>query len=62
MAKIPSYNGTDIENPERPDIEHFGNCPICGALVDMRDLVQVMAHRHGEVPLVLTGKPDPEMN
>jgi hypothetical protein len=53
MAKIPSYTGTDSENPERPEIEHYGNCPDCGALVDMRDLVQVMAHMHGEVPLVL---------
>lgn len=24
--------------PERPEIEHFGNCDVCGALVDMRDL------------------------
>jgi hypothetical protein len=38
--------------PERPEIEHFGNCDVCGALVDMRDL--------GQVPLDLTGQPDPE--
>jgi hypothetical protein len=60
MARIPSYTGTDSESPERPEIEHFGNCPVCGALVDMRDLVQVMAHMHGEVPLVLTSQPDPD--
>jgi hypothetical protein len=46
--------------PERPEIEHYGNCPTCGALVDMRDLAQVMAHMHGQVPLDLTGQPDPE--
>ena len=46
--------------PERPEIEHFGNCPICGALLDMRDLILVMAHMYGEVPLVLTGQPDPD--
>jgi hypothetical protein len=47
--------------PERPEIEHFGNCPTCGALVDMRDLAQVFAHMHGQVPLDLTGRPDPEL-
>jgi hypothetical protein len=36
MAKIPRYTGTDSESPERPEIEHFGNCPICGALVKLR--------------------------
>lgn len=24
-------------------VEHFGNCDVCGALVDMRDLAQVTA-------------------
>jgi hypothetical protein len=47
--------------PERPEIEHFGNYPVCGALVDMRDLAQVFAHMHGQVPLDLTGRPDPEL-
>jgi hypothetical protein len=47
MPKVPSYTGTDSENPDRPEIEHFGNCDVCGALVDMRDLAQVMAHLHG---------------
>ena len=61
MMKIPTYTGTDSENPERPEIEHFGNCPVCGALVDMRDLAQVFAHMHGQVPLDLTGRPDPEL-
>jgi hypothetical protein len=53
--------GVDSENPGRPESEHFGNCPVCGALVDMRDLAQVMAHMHGQVPLDLTGLPDPEV-
>jgi hypothetical protein len=47
--------------PERPEIEHFGNCDVCGALVDMRDLAQVMAHMHGREPLDLTGQPDPDL-
>lgn len=61
MVKIPSYTGVDSESPGRPQIEHFGNCPVCGALVDMRDLGQVMEHMHGQVPLDLTGQPDPDV-
>jgi hypothetical protein len=34
----PRYSGHDADDPDRPEIEHFGNCPICGTLVDMRDL------------------------
>jgi hypothetical protein len=30
----------------RPEADHFGNCPICGVLLDMRDLTQVLAHVH----------------
>ena len=61
MKKIQNYIGTDSENPDRPEIEHFGNCDVCGALIDMRDLAQVMAHMHGREPLDLTGKPDPDL-
>jgi hypothetical protein len=53
--------GVDSESPERPEIEHFGKCDVCGALVDMRDLAQVMAHMHGREPLDLTGQPDPDV-
>jgi hypothetical protein len=28
------------------EADHFGNCPVCGALVDMRNLGQLMAHMH----------------
>ena len=61
MTKFPSYTGADSENTDRPEIEHFGNCDVCGALVDMRDLAQVMAHMHGREPLDLTDKPDPDL-
>jgi hypothetical protein len=61
MPKVPSYTGTDSEDPRRPEIEHFGNCPVCGALLDMRDLGQIIEHMHGHVPLDLTGKPDPDL-
>jgi hypothetical protein len=37
MVKIPAYTVTDSDDPEQPEIEHLGNCPTCGALVDMRD-------------------------
>jgi hypothetical protein len=40
MKKIQNYTGTDSENPNRPEIEHFGNCDVCGALVEMRDLAK----------------------
>jgi hypothetical protein len=42
-----------MDDPDRPEIDHFSNCPVCGELIDMRDLVQVIAHIHGQ-------KPDPE--
>jgi hypothetical protein len=30
----------------RTEADHFGNCPDCGANIDMRDLAQVLAHVH----------------
>jgi hypothetical protein len=36
--KIPRNTGRHVDDPYQPEIEHFGNCPVCGALVDMRDL------------------------
>jgi hypothetical protein len=51
--QLPRYTGADMDDPDRPEIDHFENCPVCGELIDMRDLVQVIAHMHGQ-------KPDPE--
>jgi hypothetical protein len=51
--QLPRYTGVDMDDPNRPEIDHFGNCPVWGELIDMRDLVQVIAHMHGQ-------KPDPE--
>jgi hypothetical protein len=42
---------------DQSEISHFGNCPVCGALVDMRDLAQVMAHAHGQEVEELDGPP-----
>ena len=44
LRRIPRYTGRDVE--ARSEIEHYGNCPHCGALVDMRDLRQVIEHVH----------------
>jgi hypothetical protein len=46
LAGIPRYTGRDADGEARTEIEHFGNCPHCGALVDMRDLRQVIEHVH----------------
>jgi hypothetical protein len=43
---IPRYTGVDADSVAKTEADHFGNCPVCGALVDMRDLGQVMAHVH----------------
>jgi hypothetical protein len=35
---IPRHNGIDADGVAKTELEHFGNCPVYGALVDMRDL------------------------
>ncbi len=40
--------GRDGDRVAQTEADHFGKCPVCGALVDMRDLAQVMAHAHGQ--------------
>ena len=45
-APIPRYTGRDADGEARNELDHFGNCPHCGALVDMRDLGQVIEHVH----------------
>jgi hypothetical protein len=47
-TKIARNTGRDPDNSERAEIEHFGNCPFCGALVDVRDLGRVIEHAHGQ--------------
>lgn len=52
--------GIDIGGDAKTEMDHFGNCPVCGALVDMRDLAQVMAHIHGtEIPFEEGDEPPP---
>jgi hypothetical protein len=48
MTDIPRHTGRDLDSVAKTELDHFGNCPFCGALVDMRDLAQVMEHVHGQ--------------
>lgn len=46
MTKAGGHRGIDPDGVAETEADHFGNCPICGALLDMRDLTQVLAHVH----------------
>ena len=39
-------NGFDPDGTANTEADHFSNCPLCGAFIDMRDLDQVLAHVH----------------
>jgi hypothetical protein len=43
---FPLYLGRDLDGIAETELDHFDNCPVCGALFDMRDLSQVLAHVH----------------
>jgi hypothetical protein len=43
---ISRHTGIDADGVAKTELEHFGNCPVCGAFVDKRDLGQVLAHVH----------------
>jgi hypothetical protein len=47
-AKLPRNTGTDGDGVAQTEADHFGNCPVCGAFIDMRDLGQVLAHVHDQ--------------
>jgi len=48
----PRFNFTSLNRPvccdpdgvANTEADHFGNCPVCGAYIDMRDLAQMVAH------------------
>ena len=46
--RMPRYTGVDADGVAETELDHLGNCPFCGALVDMRDLAQVLAHVHDQ--------------
>jgi hypothetical protein len=56
MPKIPRNSGNDPDGAAKTELDHFGNCPICGALVDMRDLSQVLAHLHDQQFVIEEGE------
>jgi hypothetical protein len=43
-----AMTGSDADGVAQKELDHFGNCPVCGALVDMRDLGQLLEHVHGQ--------------
>jgi hypothetical protein len=58
---IKAMTGRDADGSAQKELDHFGNCPVCGALVDMRDLVQVLEHVHGQGIIVSVGDEPPEI-
>ena len=50
--------GRDVEGTA-PETDFFGNCPVRGALLDMRGLAQMLAHIHQqEIEIIeCDGKP-----
>jgi hypothetical protein len=45
---IPLPDGREPDGVAQTEADHFGNCPVCGAFIDMRDLGQVLAHVHDQ--------------
>jgi hypothetical protein len=43
--------GVDVDGIAQTETDHFGNCPVCGALIDMCDL----AHVHEKAPAIGDG-------
>jgi hypothetical protein len=41
-----SSTGFDHDGVAKSEADHFGNCPVCGSYIDMRDLDQVLAYVH----------------
>jgi hypothetical protein len=46
MIAIARNTGIDADGVAETEADHFGNCPVCGAYLDMRDLAQMLAHVH----------------
>jgi hypothetical protein len=40
--------GFDPDDVAETEADHFGNCPVCGAYLDMRDLGQLVVHMHDQ--------------
>jgi predicted protein tyrosine phosphatase len=57
MTDIPGHTGRDTDGVAKAELDHFAECPVCGALLDMRDLAQVMAHAHDQNVEESNGEP-----
>ena len=51
--------GFDPDGVAKTDAANFGNCPVCGALLDMRDPAEVLAHVHDAEIEIGQGEPPP---
>lgn len=58
MTKAGGNRGIDPDGVAETEADYFGNCPICGALLDMRDLTQVLAHVH-DAEIEIGESPEP---
>jgi hypothetical protein len=61
MTVTPCNNGYDADGLAETEADHFGLCPDCGALVDMRDLRQVIAHVHDAEFEIVEGEAPPTL-
>ena len=44
MTEARKYRGFGPDGVAETEADHFGNCPVCGASLDMRDLTPMLAH------------------
>jgi hypothetical protein len=47
-ASPGNYRGFDPDGVAETEADHFGNCPVCGALLDMLDLAPLPAPIHDQ--------------
>ena len=58
MTEARNCLGVDPDGVANTEADHFGNCPVCGAYIDMRDLGQVLAHVH-DAEIEISAGPEP---
>jgi len=58
MTEAPNYRGVNPDGAPETEADRFGNCPVCGAYIDMRDLDQVLADAH-DAEIEISEGPEP---
>jgi hypothetical protein len=54
--------GVDPGSVVKIEADHFGNCPVCGASIDMCDLGQILQHMHdAEIEICEGDGPPPQL-